>query len=240
MAIRFIDYSKPGKGIDPNQPEPSGVKGFFIHYYRYLWQLVQINLLRLLFSLPIFTMPAARAASVRLTRDLYLNRHIWVWSDFLRHFKANFKQALLFGLPCDTLLFGLYYFLSFYGANVDRFPILLLPMAVSATALLLVLMMGCYAFLMMVSVNLPLRAILRNSWKFTLVRFRRNFLLLLILGALYALNVLLFPATILTLLFLHFSTCEFLTAAFLWDDMALNIEKKEPDGNISSENVVGT
>lgn len=234
MAIKFIDYSKPGKGIDPNKPEPTGLKGFFVHYYRNFWLLLEINLLRILFSIPIVTMPAARAASARLTRDLYLRRHIWLWSDFVRHFKSNFKQALLFGLPCDALLLGLYYFLTFYGLNVDQYMILLLPMAMTAVAILLLLVMGCYAFLMMTSVTLPFWAIVRNSWKFTIGRFRKNFLLLLILGGLYAFNVLLLPATVLTLLLLHFSTCEFIIASFLWDDMALHIIKDDTEA-VSSE-----
>lgn len=52
MGIFNRDYNKPGKGIDKNAPKKKGLNLFYDTYFRKFWDIIKLNLLFLVTSLP--------------------------------------------------------------------------------------------------------------------------------------------------------------------------------------------
>jgi uncharacterized membrane protein YesL len=48
----FFDYTKPGPGIDKDEPQKAAVFVFMDIYFRKFWNLIKINLLYFIFSIP--------------------------------------------------------------------------------------------------------------------------------------------------------------------------------------------
>ena len=55
MAL-FGNYQRPGPGVDKNAPQKSRFFYFFELAWRKIWQLIQLNLIYVLFMLPTFVM----------------------------------------------------------------------------------------------------------------------------------------------------------------------------------------
>ena len=52
----FFNYSKPGPGIDKNAPKKKGVALYLELFFRKFWELIRINVLYFIFSIPAFFM----------------------------------------------------------------------------------------------------------------------------------------------------------------------------------------
>ena len=52
----FFDFTKPGPGVRPDEPRKGPFKRFFIVFLRKFWQLIRVNLMALLFHLPLFVL----------------------------------------------------------------------------------------------------------------------------------------------------------------------------------------
>jgi hypothetical protein len=50
----FFDYAKEGKGVYPDEPPKGPIATFFAIFGRKFWKIVTVNLMYILFSLPIF------------------------------------------------------------------------------------------------------------------------------------------------------------------------------------------
>ena len=74
--------------------------------------LVAVNLLMILFSLPVVTLGAAVTAGCRVTRDIANDTVSKIFPSFWGAFRDNFRQATLFWIAHLAVLLGLSY--NFY------------------------------------------------------------------------------------------------------------------------------
>ena len=58
MGLFKQDYSKPGAGVSKNQPEKRWILVFFESLWSHLGRIELVNLVFLLFSLPVFALIA--------------------------------------------------------------------------------------------------------------------------------------------------------------------------------------
>lgn len=206
------------------QPIPeSGVRRFFYILSESFGKLVLINLLCCLCSIPIVTAPAAYAAALQLIRRITQDKHVEVISDYRTGFRENFRQATVFGLPHLLLTALLCYLEYVYIANIGVTKWLWIPTAVTPLLLVLLTVMGYYAFLAIVSVELPLRAILANSWRMTVGRLMKNILVFLLSTALLLIGVLLLPTGVVYLLLLAIALQAYCIAWILYPDVIRNM-----------------
>ena len=54
VSMGFFNYSKPGPGIDKNAPKKKGVALYLELFFRKFWELIRINVLYFIFSIPAF------------------------------------------------------------------------------------------------------------------------------------------------------------------------------------------
>lgn len=77
------------------------------HYLTKMSKMMGLNVLVILFSLPIFTAGAAFAAMHKVVRLIMDDEEYWIFLDFWKAFKENFKKATviwLIYLPIFALL----------------------------------------------------------------------------------------------------------------------------------------
>ncbi len=92
MKKRFA----PGKGVTELPPE-KGVRRYFFLLSIHFSKLCGLNLLFVLFSIPIITMPAALCGMNRVLILLVREGNCYLWDDFIKEFKASFFKSLPFG-----------------------------------------------------------------------------------------------------------------------------------------------
>ena len=80
----FNSYTKEGKGIDKKPDNRLRIVVFFDIYIRKFWNLILLNILYLLFCIPIVTIGPATAAMTKILRNYAREEHAFIWSDSYR------------------------------------------------------------------------------------------------------------------------------------------------------------
>lgn len=196
----LFDYSKPGKGVRKDEPQKPRFFHFWELFFRKFWKLIQLNLLFVLFCIPVVTIGPATAGMTYVLRNMANEQPIFLFSDFWDAFKANWKQSFLYSLLLAVCLLAAIVSGQFYLANAASRQWLLFPAAVTFFICLMLLMMNYYVMLMIVTLDLPLGSIIKNALILAIVRLKTNLLTLLFTGAILLATWLFFPYTILLVL----------------------------------------
>jgi len=138
-----------------------------------------LNLLWILFSLPIITVFPATSAMFAILKDWKEDKHIPILSSFLSYFKKYFTQSFLTGL----LFFGgfcLLYLDYLFIQELSTF----MRIIVFSTILLIsivILFTGIYYFPVMVQHKLPFKKTIKLSFMYSIMYFPITILLVLLL-----------------------------------------------------------
>lgn len=216
MGIFFKDYEASGPGIAKDAPQKEGGALFFQILFSKAWHLAGINLLHYLFLLPLtlgfaavsfiknvsiltivlillglitaVTIGPATAAMTRVIRSFVIQKHTFVFRDFFKAFRANFKKAAIIGV-LDMFIFAsaiasLYVYPMmaqemsnklFYGA-----------MIITLSLALVVIMMNFYIWPMLVATDLSLKDLIKDSFVLAFVGMKTNLLTFVICAVITA------------------------------------------------------
>lgn len=204
MALGFYSYRKAGKGVQKGGPRK---KPFFLFWEIFgakFWKFFQINLIYMLFCLPVVTFGPATAAMTQLMRKFYLGDPIFVFHEFKNAFKKNFKQGLIIGIVDIFLIVLLVFDINFYAAVLENNGEMStkVMLALSLGMGFFVIMMHFYIYPQIVSLNLNLRQIVKNSFILMIVGFKRSFIAFFSCSALVVLMIFGFPYSVIALPFL--------------------------------------
>ncbi len=114
----FFNYERPGKGVSENTPEKKGVFLFFEMLGMRYKQIIMLNLLFILTSIPVVTIGPSCAAMTAVLKSIVNKEHAFSASDYFSAFKQYFKKGFLIGII--NLLFGfgfVWNFLYFFAGN---------------------------------------------------------------------------------------------------------------------------
>lgn len=109
--------------------------------------------------------------------------HAFLWSDFLKSIKENFKQSLIVFIVDIIAFVVLYLGVVFYGNMPGMFGIITSILIISI--ILVYTMMHFYLYPIMVTYDMKLWHIYYNSLLYTLGKLPRTFLTLIILLAIH-------------------------------------------------------
>ena len=195
-----IDFFKEGKGVLPNAPKKSRITTFFLIYGMRFWKLVSLNLLYVLVCIPVITIGPATIAMATILRRYSEEKLTYVWSDFFETFRACFKTGLLYSIMFVVPFALTGYAAYFYLLQAQQVPFAYALFGVMLLAFLGIVLSGLYAVILIGSVALTLRQIVKNALILSVVAVRQNALILLLwlIGA--ACVLLLFPASLLLVL----------------------------------------
>ena len=189
--------NKSGPGVSVPPPQ-KGIKRLFFLLGTHFFKLVRLNLLFLVFCLPIITIPAAYLGMTRVIMNLVRNGNCFLWNDFWLEFKENIFRGMLIGIVAGAIVTAFYYF-----------PVLL-GFVATGTGIafgigIFIYIIRCYAFPLMTTVQLTAGTNIKNACALVSIEWKRT-LLLAVLSALFWVPVIMFlPYTIPVMLFLWFA-----------------------------------
>ena len=207
MSFFSKKYETAGPGIAKDAPKKKGIALFFDIFGRKLWQLMGLNLMYMMFFVPlILILPVisllkgayphsviaagilvvifmvlvgpATAGMTKVIRCFILEKHTFIWHDFWKGFKGNFKTASIVGFIDCIILLSALSSISFYPALAEHFntKALYIPMVITLSLALVIIIMNFYIFPMMVATTLKAKNLFKNSLALAFVAIKQNFI----------------------------------------------------------------
>ena len=205
-------FNKPGPGVDKNAPQKTGFALFFEILWREFWEILKLNMLFLLFCLPVVTIPAAMTAMGGVTLTMVRDENHFLFQDFWRVFKREFGRSLGAGW---LLLLGMAatgYGVYFYSAMTAWGWMRIVPSALGVVAFLILFSMSFYVFSQLAMLDLPFRAVLKNAFYLTFVRMSKNLIMMVLVGLILFISVGLLPYSTPAVAMLIFSICSLIVS----------------------------
>lgn len=204
MGIFFKDYESSGVGIAKNAPKKKGLALFCDIFFRKFWNLIGVNMLYFICIIPLVLAFAAlsfiqnstiatvliciclavfavlvgpaTAGMTKVLRNFVLEKHSFIVRDFFKGFRENFKNALIVGIIDILVAVSAFASYNVYPGLVLLYDtkLLYIPMILTLSLGLVVIMMNFYIYLMMVATDLSLKDLLKNSFALTFVGMKTN------------------------------------------------------------------
>ena len=206
-------YLKEGPGIEKDAPPKTGLALFFEILVREFWQLLKLNLLFVICALPLVTFGAARAALSRCTVNMVRDVPNDVWYDFRQELKKDFPRNTVLGL-IELFVIGVFLLLSLPGVRGNTAVCVVLFALAAVGALVL-----GYLWPMLVAVDVPLRAAVKNAAVLALAFPQHSLPALAVTLLLYGLSFWMFPLSLPLVLFVPFGMGSFVTSFAAWSDI---------------------
>lgn len=171
----------------------------------HFWKLIGANLLFVVFSLPVVTLPAALCALNRVCLLIYREGNCFLWTDFFQKFRRSFWRSLLPGALFGALTFAGYFFMSLGAAN-GIYPVwCMIFWSVGILAAAAGIVWGAYFFVLAALLDQKNPGVLKNAFLLCMIHPGRALAVLaVVLGMSFAAMVLM-PIFIIAMLLLWFS-----------------------------------
>lgn len=201
------------------------VDGPLYNFFSRLLDMIKLNFLWLLFSLPVVTIGASTAAAFAITLKMVDEREGYIAKQFWTAFKANLKQGIPAGLLNLFFIYALYLDFQLFHA-VEGNPIYFLILGIVGS----VMCFGyfIYSYALMARYDNTLLRTLKNSMEISVKYFGRTIMIAVVLAV--ELFVFLFNTTTIFLGLLIGPAVLFLTisgpAMYIFRD----IERKSKEG----------
>lgn len=179
-----------------------------IEYYATLIAYVPTYLYYPLLILSVVLYGPATMGMTYMLRNFSREEHAWS-SDFFTRALSNFKQGLFFGLlDVVVIVFLVNNIIGNFTASSDAMGIVLLVAKYISIPLLVIYMfMRHYFYMIAVTVDLSVIAILKNSWLFVVLGFFRNLWVAVI-------NIIIWVVCLFTIQFISFITLPLILYSF--------------------------
>lgn len=194
MGIFSINrFDKPGPGLDKNEPEKKRFFLFWDIFFRKFWKLIPLSLLYAVFCLPIITIGPATAGFTYVLRNYSQQQHSFMLSDFWDAFKKNFKYSFIVSVLDALIIVLMVVAIPFYYDLVEQNTMFYVPFAVCLSGAFVALMMNYYIFLMIVSLELNLKQMIKNAFLLSIAGIKSNIITTIIVLLFVAGAILTFP-----------------------------------------------
>jgi uncharacterized membrane protein YesL len=161
LRDRFL---QEGPGIPKDAPRRTGLALLGEILRREWWELVKLNLMFLLFSLPLVTLPAAFAATSRICVAMVEDQNCYLLRDFWHTFHSRLWQATFMGAAISTALAVAAYAIFIYAQLAVVQIAYVAPLALCLGALLAILFMAAHLFVLMAKRELGASELLRLAF----------------------------------------------------------------------------
>lgn len=197
-------------------------------FYKFMMQfmdLLTINILWILCSMPIITIGASTAAACSVTMKMAKDEEGYIARQFFKAFKQNWKQGTILGFLMALVAYAFYLDTQILKAASD--PSYLVIVMTFGLAIVYVLCFT-YAFALIARYENTIKNTIQNSIKITFRYFGRTLAMLFSLALIYI--VLSFNAIMLFFLILIGPGCLFYTYGFFCRGIFEKIEKDQESG----------
>ena len=212
--MQWLGYSdKDDPDALPTEPEKKGVALFWQIIKEHFFSLILLNILFVLFCIPVVTIGPAFKALDRVTMRLVRNLATNPIRDFLQDFKDDFVSTMVIGLATMALVaLTIAGFFLIPSHKPSEFSVI-----VSFVIVLYILAVAMYVFKITATIILPKRTTVKNAFLLTFVSFKELALmfLLTILPSFLIANIIYFNVPVFFLLI--FSYNSLVTSMISWD-----------------------
>lgn len=216
----LFNFEKEGPGIPKDAPQKKKFVVFLEMLKTNFWKFIPISVFYCLLSLPLVTSGLANAGITNVARNTARDKHSFGISDFFDTIKKNRKQSLVAGI-INLLVLGISLFSAlFYRASYAKNSsfIWLLGFSVVLSFNVVFAFARYYIWTMIITFDLKLKDIYKNSFKLAVANIWRNFLvaiLLLITYAIYLILLHFLPYRIVWIIVIFLAMCTLPTYRFL-------------------------
>lgn len=164
------NWNNAGAGIAKSSAPKGSMKLFFEILGVRIWNLFLLNLIYVLCCIPVVTIGPATAGMTKVLKNWSIDKNAFVWMDFKEAFKKNFGRAFLVGI-IDLLAYsgiatGIYMYTRLILAAAEMevsAAVYYVLLVVTLSAGVTFTIANYYIYLMMVSTNLSMKDIAKNS-----------------------------------------------------------------------------
>lgn len=170
MGIFSYTPQKPGKGVKKDGPQLRRPFLFLSLFSENFWNFIKINFLFILTCIPVITIGPSICALTYFSKCVTTETHMFLLSEYIEYFKKNFFRGIL------VFFINLVPILSFISINsnihkVPHFNMLFFPVLFVN---LIIIIMSFYVYPMLITYDLPLWAIYKNAFIFTMIKLPLN------------------------------------------------------------------
>lgn len=230
----FGGYENSGPGVSKNPENKTALARFFSIYGRRFWKLMTLNLMYFVFFIPplvlmnvvfsesfstavkiavgsalgllfILTIGPATSGFTRVVRNYSQERNAFLWSDFVKGFKKDYLQSFIMGIIDVIFAVGFFVAIVSYNEWAQENSFIYVPFVIALSCMLMFIMMHYFVYLLIVTTNLSLKNILKNSFLLVGVSLKKCLLVLLVIAAIVTAFVVTYPYSMFVLPFLPFS-----------------------------------
>ena len=140
----------------------------------------------------LFTFGPTNVGTTYILRNLVRGDPVFMWSDFWYAVKRNLRQGILLGILDLLISFLLVFNVRYYYAGLNGHFGGGLLFYISLAMLILWFYMRFYMYILLVTFDLSIFKILKNSLIFSIIGFKRNFMATLGILVLVLLNYMVF------------------------------------------------
>jgi len=202
--LKLFDYESSGKGI-AKEHKKKGLSLFFEIFMRKFWKICEVSFFYALFLSPIYitlTIPDAAGSGItkavlffgsllfcmfmlgpatagmtKVVRNFVLEKHSFIFTDFMKAFKGEFKKSVIVGLLDCLAIASVACGIKIYPQLKEVFgSFVYVCLTVNLMVGFIILMMNFYAFPMIVATDLSLKNVIKNSFALTCIALKKNML----------------------------------------------------------------
>ncbi|ADY67349.1 DUF624 domain-containing protein [Rhizobium rhizogenes] len=189
-------WTKEGAGIDKNAPPPTGLALFLDIIRREWWEMVKLNLLFIIASLPVVTMPAAMLAMGRVCVSFSNDENTYLLRDFLEALRTFALRGTALVLLAALVVGGGGYATVSYADAARSQLAYSVPFAISLAVTLFLTLLCAYATVVLAKEDLPLLQTLRRAAFLALTRPWPMLAALSFVAALWIAHILFYPVSV--------------------------------------------
>ena len=227
MDFFKLNYEKECTVICKDSPNKTGFKLFLDILFREFWNLIKVNLLFILFSIPIITIPAAYGALSSVTMSMVKEKLSYIFSDFKDAFICNWRQCSINGIIFLILSIILTTSIIFYSEGSINIKLLYVPFFISIFFSIITFFAFIYIFPMIISVDLSTKNIIKNGYFLSIISLKNTFIAAILKLFVLSVSILLLPFTLILLFTLTFSLLSFINCFYAWPSIQRYVIKNE-------------
>lgn len=213
----FSNYEKVGKGVSKDPDNKIALFRFFDIYLNHFSKLILLNLIFLLALLPfagimfveylnvgnigfyiifvllgVFVGPAL-CGFMKVLRNISCRRPVFIWADFWKAFRTNFKQGAIMGIIDMLFITAMSFAIPLYWNFAAKNSFFNIPFIICIVTGFIFIMMHFYIYLLIVSTTLNLWQILKNSLYLIAIEIKSSVVNLITTVVIAAAFIVLYP-----------------------------------------------
>ncbi|WP_026887225.1 YesL family protein [Clostridium beijerinckii] len=216
MKLLTPNFDREGPSVEKDEPEKEGIHLFFELFTMRFWDIIKLNCIFVLYSLPIITIGPALGAMTSILMAIIQRKHTYIFSDFHEAFKNNWKQSLVGGLIILITFSFLGISLFFYLKLAQEKPIFYLIFYLCLFITILLGLASMYIYPLLTTISLTLKDVFKNSILLCIVCIKNTLLCELACVLILGLHIFFFPISFPLFLILTFGMLSFISSFTAW------------------------